>query len=69
MLEKMAEFFDSRIEEYEEHQMNAIRSAAEFYPFTASLLPQGIHSGSGMRNRIGVGLLLQAKPECRCDRH
>ena len=23
MLEKMAEFFDSRIEEYEEHQMNA----------------------------------------------
>ena len=32
MLEKMAEFFDSRIEEYEEHQMNAIRSAAEFYP-------------------------------------
>ena len=41
MLEKMAEFFDSRIEEYEEHQMNAIRSAAEFYPFTASLLPQG----------------------------
>ena len=33
MLEKMAEFFDSRIEEYEEHQMNAIRSAAEWYPF------------------------------------
>lgn len=41
MLEKMAEFFDSRIEEYEEHQMNAIRSASEFYPFTASLLPKG----------------------------
>ena len=39
MLEKMGEFFDSRLDGYEEHQLTAIESAREFYPFTASLLP------------------------------
>ena len=39
MLEKMDEFFNSRLECYEEHQLNAIKGAKEFYPFTASLLP------------------------------
>ena len=41
MLEKMGEFFDSRLEGYEEHQLNCIEGAKEFYPFTASLLPRG----------------------------
>ena len=41
MLEKMGEFFDSRLEGYEEHQLTAIEGAREFYPFTASLLPEG----------------------------
>lgn len=40
MLEKMGEFFDSRIETYEEHQLNEIESAREFYRFTASCLPK-----------------------------
>ena len=40
MLEKMGDFFDSRIEGYEEHQLDCICSAREFYPFTASCLPQ-----------------------------
>ena len=40
MLEKMGEFFDARIGEYEEHQLNCIDSAQEFYPFTANCLPQ-----------------------------
>ncbi len=40
MLEKMREFFDARLEGYEEHQLTAIAHAAEFYPFTASLLPR-----------------------------
>ena len=40
MLEKMGEFFDSRLDGYEEHQLTAIESAREFYPFTASLLPK-----------------------------
>lgn len=39
MLEKMGEFFDSRLDIYDEHQLTAIEGAREFYPFTASLLP------------------------------
>lgn len=41
MLEKMGEFFDSRLEGYEEHQLTCIESAQDFYPFTASCLPKG----------------------------
>lgn len=41
MLEKMGEFFDRRLEGYEEHQLTAIEHAGEFYPFTAGLLPAG----------------------------
>ena len=40
MLEKMGEFFDSRLEGYEEHQLTGIASAQEFYPFTAECLPR-----------------------------
>ena len=40
MLEKMGEFFDRRLSSYDEHMMTNIESAAEFYPFTASLLPK-----------------------------
>ena len=39
MLEKMDEFFNSRLDGYEEHQLKVIESAREFYPYTASLLP------------------------------
>lgn len=39
MLEKMGEFFSKRLNGYEEHQLNAIDGAHEFYQFTASLLP------------------------------
>ena len=40
MLEKMGEFFDSRLDGYEEHQLTSIESAREFYPFTAACLPR-----------------------------
>ena len=40
MLEKMGDFFDSRLNGYEEHQLTCIDSAQVFYPFTASCLPQ-----------------------------
>ena len=40
MLEKMGEFFDARLNGYEEHQLTCIDSAQEFYPYTASCLPQ-----------------------------
>ena len=36
----MGEFFDARRSTYEEHQLTSIDSAREFYPFTASCLPQ-----------------------------
>ena len=39
MLEKMGEFFDSRLDGYEDHQLTAIQWAREFYPFTAGCLP------------------------------
>ena len=40
MLEKMGEFFDARLDGYEEHQLKTIASAEEFYPFTATCLPK-----------------------------
>ncbi len=39
MLEKMDVFFNNRIDGYEEHMLNDIASAREFYPFTAGCLP------------------------------
>ena len=41
MLEKMSDFFEARLEGYDEHMLTNIESASEFYPFTASLLPKG----------------------------
>ena len=40
MLEEMGSFFDARLEGYEQHQLDTIESAREFYPFTAQCLPQ-----------------------------
>ena len=40
MLEKMRDFFNRRLEGYEDHQLNEIEDAKEFYPYTASLLPK-----------------------------
>jgi tRNA (cmo5U34)-methyltransferase len=57
MLEKMGEFFDSRIKGYEEHQLTCIDSAKEFYPFTASCLPQ-VHGTRLLDLGCGTGLEL-----------
>lgn len=38
MLEKMGEFFDRRLADYDEHQLNCIDSAREFLRFTAEHL-------------------------------
>ena len=40
MLEKMGEFFDNRLDIYDEHQLNCIESAPDFYRFTAESLPK-----------------------------
>jgi len=39
MLEKMADFFENRLDGYDEHMMTGIEAADEFYPFTAKQLP------------------------------
>ena len=39
MLEKMSDFFEARLDGYDEHMLNDIESATEFYPFTAKRLP------------------------------
>ncbi len=40
MLEKMNDFFNKRIGDYDNHMLRDIESADVFYPFTASLLPR-----------------------------
>ena len=42
MLEKMSDFFEARLDGYDEHMITAIESANEFYPFTAKQRPQSI---------------------------
>ena len=39
MLEKMADFFENRLDGYDEHMMTNIEAADEFYSFTAKQLP------------------------------
>ena len=58
MLERMGEFFDNRLDGYDEHMLTNIESATEFYPYTAKLLP----STSGARVLdlgCGTGLELE----------
>ena len=57
MLEKMGEFFDARLNGYEEHQLTCIDSAREFYSFTAACLPQ-IHGTRLLDLGCGTGLEL-----------
>ena len=39
MLEKMSDFFEARLDGYDEHMLTNIESAEKFYPFTAKQLP------------------------------
>lgn len=58
MLEKMAEFFENRLDGYEEHMLNNIESAKEFYPFTAEQLP-GKAGAKVLDLGCGTGLELE----------
>ena len=40
MLERMGEFFEKRLNGYDEHMLTNIESAREFYPYTAECLPK-----------------------------
>ena len=39
MLERMSDFFEARLDGYDEHMLTNIESATVFYPFTAEQLP------------------------------
>ena len=41
MLEEMAQFFEARLDGYDEHMRTELDTENEFYPFTASQLPVG----------------------------
>ena len=58
MLEKMSDFFEARLDVYDEHMLTNIESASEFYPFTASLLPTAEHS-TVLDLGCGTGLELE----------
>ena len=55
----MAAFFESRLEGYEEHMLNQIQSAREFYAFTAAQLPLEANSRI-LDLGCGTGLELEA---------
>lgn len=40
MLEKMSDFFEKRIDDYDEHMLTNIAFATEFYPYSVSFLPK-----------------------------
>lgn len=68
MLERMGDFFDRRIDGYEEHQLTAIESAREFYPFTAEQLP--LDRGSrvldlGCGTGLELGYYFELNPEAK----
>ena len=63
-LEKMAAFFEARLDGYDEHMLKNIESATEFYPFTASLLP--ITAGAEVLD-LGCGTGLELEFYCKIN--
>ncbi len=58
MLEKMNEFFDKRLDGYDEHMITTIESSDVFYPFTADCLPKE-DSAKTLDLGCGTGLELE----------
>ena len=64
MLEKMSDFFEARLGGYDEHMLNDIESATEFYPFTAIQLPSAENSAV---IDLGCGTGLELEEYFRLD--
>ena len=67
-LEKMDDFFAVRVDGYDEHMMSNVEKAADFYAYTASLLPKAAGSkvldlgcGTGLELEEYFGFNPQAK--------
>ena len=58
MLEEMRAFFETRLDGYDAHMMANIAGAAEFYPFTASCLPE-LPGAAVLDLGCGTGLELE----------
>lgn len=59
MLERMEDFFATRLDGYDAHMLQGIQGATEFYPYTASLLP-GTPGAKVLDLGCGTGLELEA---------
>ena len=66
MLEPMDVFFTARLDGYDEHVLTDIEGAEEFYPFTASLLPQT--AGAKVLD-LGCGTGLELEANFRLNPH
>lgn len=66
MLERMDEFFEARLSGYDEHMLNDIEGAGEFYPYTASLLPREM--GVEILD-LGCGTGLELETYLACNPH
>lgn len=64
MLEKMEDFFTARLDGYDEHMLHMIEGAAEFYPYTASLLPK---AGGARVLDLGCGTGLELEEYFRLN--
>ena len=69
--EKMAEFFENRLDIYEKHQMEAIACADVFYPLTAQKLPkqsgaQVLDLGAGTGLELGFYYPLNKTAKVTC---
>lgn len=63
MLEKMGAFFDARLDGYDDHMLTNIEGAVEFYPFTASQLPEGHILDLGCGTGLELGYYFARCPE------
>ncbi|MBR6531982.1 MAG: class I SAM-dependent methyltransferase [Clostridia bacterium] len=59
MLERMNEFFEKRLDGYDEHMQTCIEGAYEFYPFTGNCLPEK-ENCAVLDLGCGTGLELEA---------